>query len=158
MPSGVKRIFQVPLTGTATTDKEGIGTLRREGNKTYKWVKYWVGSGTVAAVAGNVCYYTKDDVSGKGYESHIVTMDLTDSYDMGAGILMAIIPADGYGWIQIRGYCLVTTALTAGSDGNALTASGTGDGTLDVSAAVTDNVVAIALDASAKKILCNFPD
>jgi hypothetical protein len=48
--------------------------------------------------------------------------------------------------------------LTAGADGNALTPVGSTDGTLDVSAAVTDAICAYAVDASAKIVLCNFPD
>jgi hypothetical protein len=68
-------------------------------------------------------------------------------------------PADGeYCWIQIRGAATITPSLTAGSDGNALTPVGASDGTLDVSAAVTDSICAYAVDASAKIILCAFPD
>ena len=62
-----------------------------------------------------------------------------------------------YGWIQISGPATLTIALTAGADGNALTAVGTADGALDVSGAVTDAVVAFADDISAKEIVCMFP-
>jgi len=51
----------------------------------------------------------------------------------------------------------LTIALTAGADGNALTAVGAGDGTLDVSAAVTDAVCAYAGDHSDNEIICAFP-
>lgn len=158
MPLGTKQVFLTRLTDTSSTDKEGVGTLRREGNKVYKYVKYDVGAGSVAAVAGNICYYTKDDVANKGYENHVVTSDLSDSYNLGAGVLMAAIPDAYFGWIQIRGYALITPALTAGADGNALTAVGATDGTLDVSAAVTDAIVAFAADVTAKKIICMFPE
>ena len=121
--------------------------------KAYKFVKYDTGAGSVAAVAGNVCYYYQAG----GYASHVVTSDLSDSVNIGAGVLQSA-PGDGeYGWIQIAGPATLTTALTAGSDGNALTAAGATDGTLDVSGAVTDFVCAVADDASAKSIVCMFP-
>jgi hypothetical protein len=72
--------------------------------------------------------------------------------------VFASVPADlEYCWIQIKGPATLNTALTAGADGNALTAVGSSDGALDVSALVTDSVVAYAVDASAKIVLCDFP-
>ena len=51
----------------------------------------------------------------------------------------------------------LTTALTAGADGNALTAVGATDGTIDVSALVTDFICAVAIDASAKIVFLTCP-
>lgn len=134
------------------------GTLGQTSDgKIYKYVEYDTGAGSVAAVAGNIAYYTKDDAAGLGYENHTVTSDLSDSYNLGAGVLQAVIADGGYGWIQVRGFATITPALTAGADGNALTAVGATDGTLDVSALVTDHICAVAADASAKKIICMFP-
>ena len=62
-----------------------------------------------------------------------------------------------FGWFQIKGVATLTIALTAGADGNALTAVGADDGTLDVSGAVTDCVCAFAGDASDNEIICAFP-
>ena len=156
---GIKKIFSTGLTETADYDKEGIGAIRFEGNKIYKWVKYNQGAGSVAAVAGNTVYYYAlggDGVSG-GYENNEVTMDLTDG-GICAGVLQAVIPNANWGWIQIKGPATLTTALTAGADSNALTRVGAGaDGTLDVSGAVTDAVVAYATDASAKKVALDCP-
>jgi hypothetical protein len=76
---------------------------------------------------------------------------------VGAGVLQAVIATGEYGWVQTKGPATLTTALTAGADGNALTAVGATDGTLDVSALVTDAVVAYAIDASAKIVMCDFP-
>jgi hypothetical protein len=127
---------------------------RDHDGKLYKYVKFNTGSGPVANVDQNVCYY----YGAGGYQDHEVTMDLSDSVNIGAGIINGT-PVNGqHGWIQIRGKATVTTALTAGSDGNALTAVGTTDGTLDVSALVTDVVVAFADDISAKEIICMFPE
>ncbi len=124
--------------------------------KVYKFVQYDTGAGPVAAVSGNVAYYYAPGGVSAG-SATVVTSDLSDSANLGAGILQSA-PTDGqYCWIQIKGVATITPALTAGADGNALTAVGATDGTLDVSALVTDAVVAYAVDASAKIIMCDFP-
>jgi hypothetical protein len=124
--------------------------------KIYKWVQYDTGAGSVAAVSGQVAYYYAPSGASAGATT-VVTSDLSDSANIGAGVLQSA-PTDGqYCWVQIRGPATLSIALTAGSDGNALTAVGATDGTLDVSALVTDAVVAYAIDASAKIIACNFP-
>ncbi len=124
--------------------------------KVYKFVQYDTGAGPVTAVIGNVCYYYAPSGASAG-ATNVVTSDLSDSAGLGAGVLQSA-PTDGqYCWIQIRGDATITPALTAGADGNALTAVGATDGTLDVSALVTDSIVAYAVDASAKIIKCNFP-
>jgi hypothetical protein len=156
---GIKKVFSTGLTETMDYDREGIGAIRNEGNNVYKWVKYNQGAGAVAAVAGNVVYYygvSGDAVSG-GYENSEVTMDRTDAY-LGAGVLQAVIANGEFGWIQIKGPATLTTSPTAGADGQPLTHVGAGaDGTLDVSALVTDPIVAFATDISADKIICDFP-
>ncbi|HEX7719027.1 MAG TPA: hypothetical protein VF389_04415 [Woeseiaceae bacterium] len=125
--------------------------------KKYKYVQYDTGAGSVAAVAGNVAFYYGVSGASAG-DTTKVTSDVTDSVGVGAGVLQAVIADEGYGWVQITGPATLTTALTAGADGNALTAVGAGDGTLDVSALVTDSVVAYAIDASAKIVMCAFPE
>ena len=150
---GIKKIFATGLADFATIDKEGLGAIRREGGKTYKWVLFNNGTGDVAAVVGNFCYY----LAATGLALHTVTMDLTDADGVGAGVFQSIIPDGSYGWIQIKGFATLTTAHLAGADGNAMTAVGaTTDGTLDVSALVTDFICAIALDADAEtvELLC----
>lgn len=123
--------------------------------KKYKYVKFNNGVGDVAAVAGNFVYYYAVSGASAGQVTE-VTMDITDSGGIGAGVLQAVIADGGYGWIQISGTATLTTALTAGADGNALTAVGATDGTLDVSALVSDFICAVAVDASAKivKLCC----
>ena len=132
-----------------------IGTLYNGfAGKRYKFVKYDTGAGSVAAVVGQVAYYHTLD----GHKLDTVTSDVSDSLSIGAGVLMSA-PGDGeYGWIQTRGAATLTIALTAGSDGSNLTATGATDGTLDLVTAVTDNVCAIAGDISDKEIICCFVD
>lgn len=121
--------------------------------KVFKWVQYDTGSGSVAAVSGNVAYYYTLD----GYKSNQVTSDLSDSVELGAGVLQSA-PTDGqYCWIQIKGAATLTPSLTAGADGDPLTPTGSSDGTLDVSAGVTDHVCAYAGDISDKEVICDFP-
>lgn len=148
------------FTSTYTEDQyltdgnaPGLGDIVWSQGKCYKFVKYDTGAGSVAAAAGNVAYYYTLD----GYKLNTVTSDLSDSIEIGAGVLMGT-PGDGeYGWIQIKGAATVNTALTAGADGDPLTPTGATDGTLDVSAAVTDHVCAYAGDISDKEIICDFP-
>ena len=121
--------------------------------KLYKYVQYDTGSAGAAAVAGEVAYYYTLD----GYKNNQVTSDLSDSVEIGAGVLQAVMTDGQFGWIQIKGAATLTIALTAGADGDPLTPTGSADGTLDVSADVTDNVCAIAGDISDKEIICTFP-
>lgn len=159
MTAGIKKVFQTRLVQTSTKDLEGVGTLRFEGNRVYKWVKFNNGAGDVASVAAYVAYYygvSGDAVTG-GYEDNVVTMDRTDGY-LGAGVFQAIIADGSYGWLQIKGPATLGIALTSGSDGEALTFVGAGDdGTLEVAGADVEAIVAYATDISAKKIACDFP-
>jgi len=125
--------------------------------KKYKYVQFNNGVGNVASVAGNFAYYYAVSGASAG-QVDIVTMDITDSGGVGAGVFMAVIADGGYGWVQISGVATLTTALTAGADGNALTAVGATDGTLDVSALVSDFICAVAIDASAKIVMLTCPE
>lgn len=155
-------LIGVQLTNVRT-NAEGpefpLGTIyRAPSGKQYKYVQFNNGAGDVAAVAGNFAYYYAVSGASAG-QVDIVTMDLTDTAGVGAGVFQAVIADTGYGWIQTKGPATLTTALTAGADGNALTPTGAGaDGTLDVSAAVTDHICAVAVDASAKIVMLCCPD
>ncbi len=121
------------------------------GTKRYRYIKYDNGT-AVDCVAGNFGYVLAAGGASAG-DCNVLTMDLSDSAGVGGGVFQAVIADNGYGWVQIGGFATLTTALTAGADGNALTPVGSTDGTLDVSAAVTDHICAIAIDASAKIVL-----
>jgi len=131
----------------------GLGDIYAgDDGKRYRFVLFDNGVGNVAAVAGNFAYVLAVSGASAG-QTTTVTSDLSDSANVGAGVFMSA-PSDGqYCWVQIAGYATLTTALTAGADGNALTPVGATDGTLDVSALVTDHICAIAVDASAKIVL-----
>jgi hypothetical protein len=100
-------------------------------------------------------YYAPSGVSAGSATA--VTSDLSDSAGLGAGVLQSAPANNEYCWVQIKGPATLNTALTAGGDGNALTPVGSTDGTLDVSALVTDAICAYAIDASSKIVMCDFP-
>jgi len=130
-----------------------LGTLGLDfQGKIFKYVQYDTGAGAVAGVAGNVAYYYTLD----GYKFNKVTSDLSDSIELGAGVLQAAMTDGDYGWVQIKGPATLTPALTAGADGDPLTPTGSTDGTLDVATLVTDNICAWAGDISDKEIICDF--
>lgn len=121
--------------------------------KMYKYVQYQNGSGNVAAVTGNAAYYyTKD-----GHKNNQVTSDLSDSREVGAGVLQSA-PGNGeYCWVQIKGPATLTTPPTAGTDGDPLTPTGATDGTLDVVSLIGSHNCAYAGDISEREIICDFP-
>ena len=150
-------ITGIDITATSTTVDFQLGQVGQTSDgKLYKYVQYVVGAGTVTAVSGNVVGYYAASGASTG-QVDIVTADVSDTARAGAGVLQSAPATTEYCWIQVTGSATLTTALTAGADGNALTLVGAGDSTLDVSGAVTDAVCATAIDASAKIVMCQFP-
>ena len=153
----IAAILGIDVTAQSTTPEFVPGSLGAvtdsNGTKLYKYLKYDDASAGVSGVLGEVAYYHTLD----GYKLHTCTSDLSDSIEIGAGVIQATIATDTYGWFQIKGAATLSIALTAGADGDPLTPTGSADGTLDVSGAVTDNVCAIAGDISDKEIICDFP-
>ena len=154
-------IIGLDLTAIDATEKFKLGTIAgdigTEGpQKSYKYIKYEAGAAAVAGVLGEVAYYATvavGDATGT-----IVTSDLSDSDEVGAGVLQASLTDGSYGWVQVKGLATLSIALTAGADGDALTPTGAGDGTLDVNVATAANtdICARAMDASAFIIMCDF--
>lgn len=143
-----------PTVAAVTTPDFTPGQLgMTHDSKVYKYLEYKEGTAAVDAVAGEVAYYFTLD----GYKLFQCTSDLSDSVEIGAGVLQVVMSDAEFAWLQVRGSALLTIALTAGADGDPLTPTGSADGTLDVSAAVTDNTCAIAGDISDLEIVCDFP-
>jgi hypothetical protein len=150
-------IIGLDITNVSITPKFKLGTIAGDigvsgPQKTYKYIRYLNGA-DVAGVAGRVAYYGTN-----GYSGSSVTSDISASSTLGAGVIQAAMGDNDYGWVQIKGPATLSIALTAGGDGNALTAPGATDGTLDVVSAITDAVCAFAVDASAGTIVCMFPE
>ena len=142
---------EVSDTATFQVGQKGMDSA---GN-TFKYVQYDTGAGSVAAVSGQVAYYYAPSGASAG-AVNVVTSDLSDSNEVGAGVLQSAPTDVQYCLIQIGGTATLSIALTAGADGDPLTPTGAGDGTLDVTAAATSPVCAFAIDASAKIIACQF--
>jgi len=153
----IAAVLGIDVTAQSTTPEFIPGQLGvvtdSNGTKIYKYLKYDDGTAAVDGVAGEVAYYYTLD----GYKNHVCSSDLSDSIEIGAGVIQANIATETYGWFQIKGAATLSIALTAGADGDPLTPTGAADGTLDVSSAATDNVCAIAGDISDKEIICDFP-
>ena len=153
----IAAILGIDVTAQSTTPEFVPGSLGAvtdsNGTKIYKYLKYDDATAAVSGVAGEVAYYHTLD----GYKLHTCTSDLSDSIEIGAGVIQATIATDTYGWFQIKGAATLTIALTAGADGDNLTPTGSADGTLDVATAATDHICAIAGDISDKEIICDFP-
>lgn len=155
-------LFGVRLTDTYTAAELSArgfkaGDLYEDSNgKKYKLYKYNSGAGTIAAAAGNVAFFYAASGTSAGQTTE-VTSDLSDSAEVGAGVLQAAIASGSFGWCQVTGPATLTTALAGGVDGDPLTPTGGADGTLDVTAAATSAICAVAIDADAKIIMCQFP-
>ena len=153
----IAAILGIDVTAQSTTPEFIPGQLGvvtgSSGTKIYKYLKYDDGTAAVDGVAGEVAYYYTLD----GYKNHVCSSDLSDSIEIGAGVIQENIATEFYGGFQIKGAATLTIGLTAGADGDPLTPTGSADGTLDVSSAATDNVCAIAGDISDKEIICDFP-
>ncbi len=150
-------IMGMELDRIDTTPQFTLGEIGQTSDgKVYKYIKYENGAAAVAGVAGEVAYYATvavGDATGT-----IVTSDLSDSDEVGAGVLQAALTDGTFGWIQVSGLATLSIALTAGVDGDALTPTGAGDGTLDVNVVTAANtdICARAMDASAFIIMCDF--
>jgi hypothetical protein len=152
MANGIKKVFITALTDVKTVDKEGVGTLRFEGARVYKWVQF---SGTTAVAAGSVVCY----VPTSGLNLNETSVDGANS-NLGAGVSQAAVAAGTvqYGWIQIEGVATVTFT-TGGTPafGAGLTANGATAGGLTVATAVAQSIVGFMVDSANKVICCDFP-
>lgn len=149
--------------GTIVPDFDPGQIGRAADGKLYKYVKYSDGNGDLDLAIGDVCYYVDDS----GYGSHTVTADVSDAtgQEIGAGVAPVAVTVDGsYFWIQIRGAATLAVAIGGSAgDGDPLTCVGAADKALTKAAesdtaAVYKPVVAFAVDASAKEIICFFPE
>ena len=126
----IAAILGIDVTAQSTTPEFVPGSLGAvtdsNGTKLYKYLKYDDASAGVSGVLGEVAYYHTLD----GYKLHTCTSDLSDSIEIGAGVIQATIATETYGWFQIKGAATLSIALTAGADGDPLTPSGSADGTL----------------------------
>lgn len=118
MAGGMQQIFPTLLDDVAQPSwgpQERLGTIRWEGNKCYKYVKYSKGSANLDAVVGYAVAYLASDTT-----LLTVTSDNSDTAGISAGVLISVIPDLGFGWIQIKGLATLSQALESGNAGNTI--------------------------------------
>lgn len=172
MTKGIKKVFVTGLTDIMTTDVEGVGTIRFEGNQVYKWMEIKNTTATVAGAAGDpVCYEAED-----GHTNHRAVLDITDADAVPsmAGCICGTITGTAgtsyYGWVRIKGSTTLTVAIAASVDGTPVACAdgdqlvfGAADKTLRRVNTVIDAdtearaIVGRAMDASAKTIIVDCP-
>ncbi len=164
----MKTTYQVAISDTATTDKEGVGTLRHLNGRTYKWVLLTSGSDTAAV--GDACGYLATDEN-----CHTVSTDVSTCFGGGttfsqlagqiqnSGEGTTVVPADGeYFWLLIKGKSDVMSSAPTGTtpavgDGISLSAT---DGKFKIDPAATEMVGGFMLNVtgSSERALLNCPE
>ena len=149
--TGIKASFITQLDANDVEDKEGVGAIRYEGGRWFKYIKH------EDAVAGRVGY----GVVYKGLTGErdsVVSSDSTQAPLRGAGVLMAALGQNRYGWIQIKGPATVPPSALAANvaDGDLIKMSGV-DGIIDDGNAAGAPVIGYAVDESAGHIVLDAP-
>lgn len=155
---GIKKIFATGLTETSLVDKEGVGAIRFEGNKIYKWVRFKEGTAALDIVAGDFLNY----IAATGYEANEVVADTADAdatTPFGAGVAMAAVTVtDTYMWIQIKGSATLSLDPTGTpADSNALVPSATDKAMAIATASDVEHVCGHTIDDSAKLVYLDCP-
>lgn len=149
--TGLTDVYSRNTALTNNGAKEPLGSIRAENNATYKYVQF---SGTTAIAAGDVLCYVAYASDGNNY---IVDKANTSH---GAGIAMAAVASGTvqFGWIQIAGLATCANAFEdAPALGAAMTTNGATAGTIGVIDALGEAQHAICYDATAKKLIAQFP-
>ena len=120
MAVGMKRIFITKLTDVSSSDKEGVGTVRREGDAEYIYCK-----GVASTIAGSVVYISDDG----SYNTALLTT-AAGAAPRRLAVAKAAIGNNQYGWYQTKGYCASIAGLASCAASAALYTSGT-DGYVD---------------------------
>ncbi len=115
--TNVSRLWRTTLTEVATTDLEGVGTIRWDGDNAFRWVYNATGSATVV---GEVVFHDMVTNPNANLFANVYAAATTELGSM-AGVCMAIIASTGYGWIQILG---VATSCLVIENGSTITAIG----------------------------------
>lgn len=108
--SGLQQTFVTTLTDVRTATEgpaERVGTVRCDYNgDRFKYVKYVAGAGSVACTAGCAVVYDGNHTD--------VSKDFTEGNTL-AGVALAVIPTNGYGWIKQGGMYQMPAAFITGT-------------------------------------------
>jgi len=134
--SGIKQYFSDKVTDTSTTAQNGLGVLRFEGSKVYRYVKAAdaITQRAVVSFDGNDAAGTDDWTVIKG-SADVVTP---------AGVAVGAIASGSYGWIQVGG---IVSCIGDGSVSALDAVVSNGDGTVDTMAdGEEEQVIGFALE------------
>jgi len=126
---GIKQFFEDKVTDTSTTQKNGLGVIRFEGAKEYRYVQVV----DKALTKG-------DSVCPASTAEGIVTADRASGSQLAfqvRGVAIGAIASGSYGWIQIKGNCEVQCDGGV-SAGEGLIPHATADGHADSVVAASD--------------------
>ncbi len=156
--TGLPGTYLTGLTDTRTTDVEGVGKIRFEGNKVYKWVKYDDGTANLDIVAGDFLNY----LAATGYGLNTVVADTADAdatTPFGAGVAMATVTlTNTYMWIQIKGSATLSLDPTGPpSDSNAMVPSATDKAVAVATASDVEHICGHVIDDTAKLVYLDCP-
>jgi hypothetical protein len=101
MPSGRKKVFLTKLTDVLSSDVEGVGTHRREGEDEYVFC-----SGVGSTIVGSVVVLN----SAGTYATELITRTL-GAKPRRLAVAMAAIEVSKFGWYQIAGYSAAIYAV-----------------------------------------------
>lgn len=139
--NGTKLIFLTAVTDTDIDDIEGVGTLRQEGDKFYRYVK---NADLATLVVGQpVCYTLADDEQ----LHEAVDTPATANLAFLGGIAVSAIKTLEHGWILIEGW--YDNALAANSASSVTFAAGDILRAVNASSALIHSKVAADLSKNA---------
>jgi hypothetical protein len=132
---GFKQTFPDKVTDTSTTQQNGLGVLRYEGNKTYVYVQV---VDLAVTVGQSLCVASTAD--------GIVTSDRADASQLALcvrGVVTTAIASGSYGWILKRGICTYAgDGSVAAGEGLVPHASEDGDADTVLASSVSANTEA----------------
>lgn len=135
MPSGVKKVFLTKLTDVSSSDKEGVGCVRREGDNEYIFCK-----GVASTVAGSAV------VIDESYATALMTKSLAAANHR-VGFAKAAIVASKYGWYQTRGTSIPIRLAASCAKDVTLYTTGTA-GVLDDDSSSQNRIYGIVADTA----------
>ena len=145
--NGIKRVFQTKLEDVCSSDLEGVGTSRFEGNDEYVFLQ-----GVASTVVGSAVVVEYD------YTTTLLTRD-EGQYPRKIAVAMGITVASKFGWYQVKGIGSVWAAASCAAERQLYTdTSTTGgvDGTSASEHAIHGLILTAACGASAAATACQM--
>ena len=134
---GIKQTFEDKVTDTSTTAQNGLGVLRFEGNKVYRYVL----AGDAITLRAIVSF----EANGTAGTDDWSVVKGSATVTAPAGVAIGAIASGSYGWIQVGG---IVSCIGDGSVAALEPVVSGGDGTIDTMAdGEEEQVMGFALEA-----------